>query len=194
MAVTLSGRHIDLTKETIEVLRSKLRGHVLEPGHAGYDEARRVFNGLVDRRPALIARCSGTADVVDCVRFAREHDLLVSVRGGGHHIDGHAVCDGGLVIDLSPMKGINVAPARKRVLVQAGASWRDVDRETQLFGLIAAGGQISTVGVAGLTLGGGMGNVRRKWGLSSDNLVSADVVTAEGEVLRASETENADLF
>ena len=153
-----------------------------------------IWNGLIDRRPALIVQCTGAADVVDAVSFAREHNLLLSVKGGGHNVAGNAVNDGGLVIDLSQMRGVHVDPSTKAVRVQGGATWGDCDRETQLFGLAVPGGVVSTTGVAGLTLHGGVGHVRRKHGLSIDNLLSVDIVTADGQLRRASATENEDLF
>ncbi len=173
---------------------ASLRGSLLQPGDAGYDAARRVWNGAIDRKPALIARCAGPADVLAAVNFARANQLLVSVRGGGHNVTGNAVCDGGLMIDLSPMKGIRVDRQRRTVTAQAGVTWGDLDHETQAFGLATTGGQISTTGIAGLTLGGGLGWLMRKCGLVVDNLLSADVVTADGRLLTASATDNADLF
>jgi FAD/FMN-containing dehydrogenase len=149
---------------------------------------------MIDRHPALIARCTGAADVVDAVRFARDRNLLLSVRGGGHNVTGSAVCDGGLMIDLSPMDGVHVDPSQRTARVQGGAAWHMVDRETQLFGLATPSGYVSTTGVAGLTLGGGFGHLRRKYGLSCDNLISVDIVTADGQVLTASEQEHPDLF
>jgi hypothetical protein len=178
----------------IREFRAGLRGSLLQPGDAGYDAARRVWNGAIDRKPALIARCAGPADVLATVNFARTNQLLVSVRGGGHNVTGNAVCDGGLMIDLSPMKGIRVDRQRRTVTAQAGATWGDLDHETQAFGLATTGGQISTTGIAGLTLGGGLGWLMRKCGLVVDNLLSADVVTADGRFLTASATEHADLF
>lgn len=183
-----------LKDATVQDLKAQLRGTLLRPGDDGYDVARQIWNALIDKRPALIARCVGAADVVHCVRFARAHDLLVSVRGGGHHAAGFGLCDGGLVIDLSPMKGIRVDPARKTVQTQAGATWGDFDRETAAFGLATPGGAVSTTGIAGLTLGGGVGWLSRKYGLSCDNLLSVDVVTADGHFLTASASENMDLF
>jgi FAD/FMN-containing dehydrogenase len=183
-----------LDEATIEEFRGRLRGPLLTPVDPGYDEARAVRNGLIDRRPALIIRCNGAADVVAAVNFAREHDLLVSVRGGGHNVGGMAVNDGGLVIDLSDMHGVWVNPDARTVRVQGGATWGDVDRETQLYGLATPGGVISTTGVGGLTLHGGWGWLRRKYGYSVDNLLAVDIVTADGQPRRASETENPDLF
>jgi FAD/FMN-containing dehydrogenase len=193
-AVTTHGENTTLDEETTQAFAEKLRGDLLQVGHDGYQDSRLVWNGLIDKRPALIARCMGTGDVVDAVHFARENDLLVAVRGGGHNVAGTAVCDGGLVIDCSAMKGIHVHSETRTAHVQPGADWGDLDKETQLHGLVAPGGQVSMTGVAGLTLGGGMGYLRRKWGLSCDNLLSARVVTADGEVLTASDDENEDLF
>ncbi len=170
------------------------RGQQLRPGDAGYDEARVVWNGMIDKRPALIARCTGTADVVCAIAHAKGEGLEIAVRGGGHNVAGNAVNDGGLVIDLSPMQGIRVDPAERRVRTQGGVTWGALDRETQLHGLATVGGVVSTTGVAGLTLGGGLGHLTRKYGLACDNLVSVDLVTAEGEVVTASDRENTDLF
>jgi FAD/FMN-containing dehydrogenase len=180
--------------QAIEELRANFRGELLQPGSPCYDETRRVRNGLIDRHPTLIARCSGTADVVAAVNFAREHELLLSVRSGGHNVSGAATNDGGLVIDLSPMRGVRVDPAAKTVRVQGGATWGDVDRETQLFGLATPGGVVSSTGVGGLTLHGGWGWLRRKYGYCVDNLLAVDLVTADGQVRTASATENPDLF
>lgn len=170
------------------------RGRIISADHADYDIARAVWNGAVDRRPCLIARCIGTADVVAAVRFARDHDLEIAIRGGGHNVAGTAVCDDGIVIDLSAMRGVRVDPVARRAWVQGGALWGDVDHETQAYGLATTGGIVSHTGVAGLTLGGGIGWLMRKHGLTVDNLLAADVVTAEGELLRASEHEHPDLF
>jgi FAD/FMN-containing dehydrogenase len=170
------------------------RGRLIGAGDADYDSARAVWNGAIDRRPHLIARCLGTADVVAAVRFARDHDLEIAVRGGGHNVAGTAVCDDGTVIDLSAMRGVRVDPADRRAWVQGGALWGDVDRETQAHGLATTGGIVSHTGVAGLTLGGGVGWLMRKHGLTIDNLLAVDVVTADGELLRASEEDHPDLF
>ena len=178
----------------LEPLRDALRGPVIVPGDEGYDAARAIWNGAIDRRPAAVARCTGVADVVAAVRFARERDLLVAVRSGGHGVGGHAICDGGLVIDLSPMKGIRVDPAARTARAEAGVLWGELDRETQLHGLATVGGIVTHTGIAGLTLGGGIGWLMRKYGATVDNLLSVDLVTAEGEVLTASEDEHADLF
>jgi FAD/FMN-containing dehydrogenase len=183
-----------LSASTIQDLRGRLRGPVIEPGHAEYDNARRIQNGLIDRRPALIIRCSGTADVVEAVNFARDHDQVVSVRGGGHNVAGHAMNDGGVVIDLSGMRGVHVDPPAKTVRAAGGATWGDVDRESQLFGLAVPGGVVSTTGIAGLTLHGGYGHLRRKYGLSIDNIRSVEIVTADGRVRTANANEHADLF
>jgi FAD/FMN-containing dehydrogenase len=171
-----------------------IRGEILEPGDTGYDEARKVWNATIDRRPAAIVRCRGTADVIHAVKHAREQGLLLAVRGGGHSFAGKSVCDGGLVIDLSPMRGVWVSPDKRTVRVQGGATWADLDHETQAFALATTGGLISHTGVAGLTLGGGIGWLARKHGLACDNLLSVDVVTADGKLVHASENEAADLF
>jgi hypothetical protein len=174
-------------------LRAQFRGALLRPPEEGYDEARRVWNGAIDRKPALIARCAGSDDVVSAVRFAREHDLEVSVRGGGHSIAGHGVCDDGLMIDLSLMKAVRVDPATRTAWAAAGVLWGDLDKATQAFGLATTGGLISHTGIAGLTLGGGLGHVRRH-GLTVDNLLAVDLVTAEGETIRVDASSEADLF
>jgi FAD/FMN-containing dehydrogenase len=178
----------------LDGLRDSMRGPVIAPDDAGYDAARAIWNGAIDRRPACIARCTGVADVVAAVRFARAHDLVVAVRSGGHGVGGHAVCDGGLVIDLSPMKGIRVDPAARTARAEAGVLWGELDRETQLHGLATVGGIVTHTGIAGLTLGGGIGWLTRKYGATVDNLLSADLVTAEGEILTASGDESPDLF
>ena len=183
-----------LGSEAIDGLAAGIRGPVLRPGDGGYDEARAVWNGLIDRRPALIVQPSGAADVVDSVNFARDNDLLLSIKGGAHNVAGNAVNDGGLVIDLSRMRGVHVDPATRTVRAEGGATWGDCDRETQLFGLAVPGGVVSTTGIGGLTLHGGIGHLRRKHGLSIDNLLSVDIVTADGQLRRASATENEDLF
>jgi FAD/FMN-containing dehydrogenase len=183
-----------LDPEAVQAFAGTVRGRVLVPSDEGYDEARAIWNGLIDRRPALIVQCSGAADVVDAVNFAREHDLLLSIRGGGHNVAGNAVNDGGLVIDLSAMRAVHVDPSTQTVRVQGGATLGDVDRETQLFGLAVPAGVVSTTGVAGLTLHGGAGHLRRKHGLTIDSLLSVDIVTADGQIRTASATENEDLF
>jgi FAD/FMN-containing dehydrogenase len=188
---TVRGRVI-IASESVEI--EGFRGQPITADDADYDTARAVWNGAVDRRPRLIARCSGTADVVAAVRFAREHDLEIAVRGGGHNVAGTAVCDGGLVIDLSAMRAVSVDPAGRTAWVQGGALWGDVDHETQAHGLATTGGIIGHTGVAGLTLGGGIGFLMRKHGLTVDNLLAADVVTADGSIVRASPDDHPDLF
>ena len=178
----------------VERLRADVRGSVILPADPGYDAARAIWNGAIDRRPACLARCTGVADVVAAVDFARKRDLLVAVRSGGHGVAGHAVCDGGLVIDLSPMKGIRVDPVTRTARAEAGVLWGELDRETQLHGLATVGGIVTHTGIAGLTLGGGIGWLMRKHGATVDNLVSVDLVTADGDVLTAGEDENPDLF
>jgi len=180
--------------ERIEALIEEFHGRIVRPGDADYDDARTVWNGMIDKYPALIARCAGVADVVDAVTFARENDLPLAVRGGGHNVAGTAVCDDGLVVDLSEMTAVRVDPGSRTAWVQAGATWADLDRETQRFGLATPGGVVSDTGVAGLTLGGGIGHLRGKYGLSCDNLRSVELVTAEGEFLTAGAEENPDLF
>jgi FAD/FMN-containing dehydrogenase len=178
----------------VETLRGALRGEVLNAGNSGYDAARAVWNAMIDRRPLLIVRARGVADVIDAVNFARDHDLPVSIRGGGHNVAGHAVCDGGLMIDLSPMRAVRVDPETRRAFVEGGATWGDVDRETQVHGLATPGGLISDTGVAGLTLSGGIGWLRSRHGLCIDNVMSAQVVTADGRLVTASAERNPDLY
>ncbi len=179
---------------TVEKLRERFRGEILLPGDDGYDAARKIWNGMFDRRPAIIARCVGTSDVINAVDFARDQNLLVSVKGGGHNSAGNAVCDDGIMIDLSLMRRVNVDKRNKKVRVDGGALLSDVDYETQLYGLAVSGGIVSHTGVGGLTLGGGFGWISRSHGLSIDNLLSAEVVTANGELVTASSEENQDLF
>jgi FAD/FMN-containing dehydrogenase len=183
-----------LAPEELQTAMEGFGGTLIRPGEAGYDDARRAFNALIDRRPALIARCQGVADVVAAVNFARENDLAVTIKGGGHNVAGLCLADGAVLIDLSAMKGIHVDPDRRIARAQPGVIWRELNRETQLHGLAVTGGVISTTGIAGLTLGGGVGWMMGKYGLAIDNLISAQVVTADGRVLDASEQENADLF
>jgi FAD/FMN-containing dehydrogenase len=184
----------DLGEATVQDLRSALRGSLVLPDDAAYDEARSVWNGMIDRRPALIARCAGTSDVIAAIGFARSEGLTVAVRGGAHNVAGNATCDGGLVIDLSPMKGAQVDAQARTVRAQAGLTWGELDAETQAHGLATTGGLVTTTGVAGFTLGGGIGWLMRKYGLACDNLISAEVVTADGQIVRASESENSELF
>ncbi|HEY7491973.1 MAG TPA: FAD-binding oxidoreductase [Candidatus Tectomicrobia bacterium] len=183
-----------LTGSAIQGFKGSLRGPVLCPGEAGYEAARQVWNGMIDRRPALIVRCAGVADVINAVNFARTHDLLVAVRGGGHNVAGTAVCNGGMVIDLSPMKGMRVDPVTRTASAAAGLLWGEFDHETQAFGLATPGGIVTHTGIAGLTLGGGIGWLMRQHGLTCDNLLAADVVTADGQFLHASAHAHADLF
>ncbi len=183
-----------IDERSVEHLRTSFRGEVIVPTDPGYDDHRRVWNGSIDRHPAVIARCAGVADVIAAVGFAREHGLLTAVRGGGHSFPGLSTCDDGIVIDLSPMKGIRVDPEGRTARVQAGVLLGELDHETQPFGLAVPAGIVTHTGVAGLTLGGGIGWQHRKYGLSIDNLHSVDVVTADGEFVTASEDENADLF
>src|SRR5437762_4885822 len=175
-------------------LSASFGGQLLKPTDTGYEEARRVHNGLVDKRPALIAQCRGVADVVDAVNLTRKLGLEVAVRGGGHNVAGRATIDGGLVIDLSPMKGIYVDPTNSTVRAQGGVTWAELNRETQLHGLAVTGGVVSSTGIAGLTLGGGLGWLMSKHGLALDNLQSVELVTAEGEVLRVNGEEHPDLY
>ncbi len=189
-----TGADTALKDADIATFKASIRGQLLAPGEAGYEEARQVWNGMIDKRPALIARCRGVADVMQAVQIARTHDLPVAVRGGGHSAAGHATCEGGLVIDLSPMKGIRVDPAGRTVRAQGGVLWRELDGETQAFGLATTGGTVNDTGIGGLTLGGGLGWLMGQYGLACDNLVSADVVTANGRFLTAGASEHPDLF
>jgi FAD/FMN-containing dehydrogenase len=191
---TLSGVDTVLKEATVAAFKQSLRGPLIAPGDDSYAEARQVWNGNIDRRPGLIARPAGVADVIQAVNFARDHSLLVSVRGGGHNIAGTGVCNGGLVIDLSLMKAIRVDPTQRTVRAEGGVKWGEFDRETQAFGLATTGGTIADTGIAGLTLGGGHGWLGYKYGLASDNLISVDFVTADGTFRTASDTEHPDLF
>lgn len=184
----------DLEQSTVDAFADQLRGSLLQPGGPGYEEARKVWNAMIDKRPRLIARCQGTADVIAAVNFARDLDLRLAVKGGGHNVAGDAVCDDGLMIDLSPMDSVRVDPAARTAHVGGGATWGDFDHEVQAYGLATTGGIVSTTGVAGLTLGGGLGHLSRKYGLAHDNLRSVDVVTADGKLVRASEDEHPELF
>ena len=183
-----------ISQSLIESFKSSLRGRVFCPGESGYDEARRIHNAMIDRRPAIIVRCAGVADVIAAVKFAREHKINASVLGTGHHVAGVSLCDDGIVIDLRAMKGIHVNPALRTTRVDPGVTWGELNHELQTFGLAATGGYVGTTGVGGLTLGGGLGWMVRKYGCALDNLISADVVTAEGRFLTASLKQNEDLF
>jgi len=194
IATSTQGRPIDLKDDVFNALKTRLRGPVLLPGDGGYEESRTVWNAMIDRKPAAVARCLGSADVIAGMQFARENDLLLCIKGGGHNIAGLAAADGALMLDLSLMRGVWVDPQRKVARAQAGCLLGDVDRETQLHGLAAVLGFVSQTGIAGLTLGGGFGYLTRRWGWTADNLVGMEVVTADGRLVRASGDENADLF
>ena len=192
--ISMENRTVTVSEEDLAGLRAQLAGDAILPGDAGYDAARKVWNALIDRRPGLIVQCKGLADVLAAVRFARTHALLVAVRCGGHNVSGSAVCDGGMVIDLRRMRAVMVSADRESVFVEGGALLRDIDRETQVFGRVTPTGNVSETGIGGLSLGGGMGNLRRRFGLSVDNLLSVQIVTADGSVHTASASENPDLF
>jgi FAD/FMN-containing dehydrogenase len=183
-----------LSSSTVNAFRSELRGLLIAPEDAGYDETRKIWNGMINRRPALIARCGGVADVVAAVRFASEHKLLVSVRGGGHNAPGIAVCEGGLMIDLAGLRSVRVDPKRQLARAEGGTTWSEFDRETQAFGLATTGGAISHTGIGGLTLGGGLGWLAGKYGLTCDNLLSVDLIIADGTMVKASADENPNLL
>ncbi|MGE5764558.1 MAG: FAD-binding oxidoreductase, partial [Mycobacterium leprae] len=191
---TTSGESGTVSEDALAALRGRLRGRLVQPSDADYDEVRAVWNGMVDKRPGLIVRCAGVADVIAAVTFARDHDLLVAVRGGGHNVSGNAVCDGGLVIDLSPMRAVRVDPSGQTVRAEGGVTIGELDHETQAFGLAVPMGVVTATGIAGLTLGGGLGWLRRKYGLSCDNLRAADVVTADGRLVTASADADAELL
>jgi FAD/FMN-containing dehydrogenase len=193
-ALTNDGGDTGLKGEALEELAGRLRGPLLTPELDGYDDARQVWNGMINRRPALIGRCTGTADVKACVDFAREHDLLLSVKGGGHNIAGKSMCEGGFAIDLSPMNRTQVDAPRLRARAGGGTKWGDFDHETQAFGMATTGGTNTDTGLGGLTLGGGIGWLAGRYGLTCDNLTSANVVLADGRVVTASPDENEDLF
>ena len=180
--------------QSIEQLQSAMRGEVIQPADAAYDSARKVYNGMIDKRPQVIARCVDIADVIAAVQFGRENQMLTAIRGGGHNGGGLGTCDGGLVIDLSRMKGIHVDPSARTVRVEPGCVWGDVDHATHAFGMAVPSGFISSTGVAGLTLGGGIGYLSRRYGLTIDNLLAVDMVLADGSFVKANATENADLF
>ena len=191
---TAAGREVNLDPSDIEHFGSSLRGKLLGPEDEGYNEARKVYNGMIDRHPRLIAKCVNVSDVISSVNFARENELTLSVRGGSHNVTVFAVCDDGLVVDLSEMKGVRIDPKRKIGRVEGGCTWGDMDHAGHAFGLATPGGILSSTGVAGLTLGGGIGHLTRKYGLSCDNLISADIVTADGSFVTASAKQNEDLF
>jgi FAD/FMN-containing dehydrogenase len=193
-AKTIDGREIELKQEVVDGLRARLRGPMFTAGDAAYEESRTVWNAMIDRRPAIVARCLGTADVVACIEFARANELLLCVKGGGHNIAGLATADGALMLDMSLMRGVWVDPKREIAHAQAGCLLGDVDRETQGHGLATALGFVSLTGIAGLTLGGGFGYLTRRWGWTSDNVESMDLVTADARRVRASADENQDLF
>ena len=190
----LKGETIALSTDVLTALRPQLRGCLCLQDEAGYDEARTIWNAMIDRRPGAVVRCGGASDVMRAVRLARDNGLLVAVRGGGHNISGNAVCEGGLLIDLSPMRSVRVDPKKRTARVEPGVTLGEFDKEAQAFGLATPLGINSTTGVAGLTLGGGFGWLSRKFGFTVDNLISADVVTADGELVQASAAENPDLF
>jgi len=183
-----------LSPETLRDFQAKLRGDLLRPGDAGYGAARSIWNAMIDKHPALIVRCAGISDVINSVGFARTNGFGVAIRGGGHNIAGNALCDGGLVIDLSGMRSIRVDPASRTARAEPGLTWGEFDHETQVFGLATTGGVVGSTGIAGLTLGGGVGWLHAKYGLTADNLLSADVVLADGSFVSANSTENEDLF
>jgi FAD binding domain/Berberine and berberine like len=185
---------IELDRGALDELRASFGGELVRPTDPTYDAHRKVWNGSIDRHPALIARCTGVADVIAAVRVAKEAGAVVAVRGGGHSFPGHSVCDGGVLIDMGPMRGIRVDPEARTARVQSGVLWGELDRETQAFGLATTGGIVTHTGVAGLTLGGGIGWLQRKHGLTIDRLLSVDLVTADGEFVKASASENSDLF
>ena len=183
-----------LSEEAVQAFKAGLRGTLLRPDDDGFDDARKVYNAMIDKRPAIVVRCAGVADVIAAVNFARENNLLVAVRGGGHNVAGNGMCDGGLVIDLSGMRAVHVDPTKRTARAEAGATYREFDHETQAFGLATTGGTISATGIAGLTLGGGIGWLMRKYGLTVDQLLAVDLITADGKFVKASEKENPDLF
>ena len=193
-AISRTGKPLVIRGGDIDEVRARLRGQLLTAGDEGYEQARRVWNGSFDRRPALIVRCLGAADVVQAVDFGRVQDLLIAVRAGGHSLSGQSVCEGGLVIDLSPMRGVRVDPLARVARVESGALLGDLDRESQAFGLATPAGRVSHTGVAGLTLGGGFGRLTPRFGLTCDNLSAADVITANGAFVRTSSHENSELL
>jgi FAD/FMN-containing dehydrogenase len=193
-AKSWSGADVPLVDKAVQELNARLRGELIQPGDGAYDEARKVYNAMHDRRPALVVRAAGVADVMAAVHFAREHNLLLAVRGGGHSAPGFGTCDGGMVIDLKKMKGIRVDSGRRTARAEGGCTWGDLNHATHAFGLATTGGIVSTTGIAGFTLGGGMGYLARRCGHACDNLVSADVVLADGTFVTCSEEQERDLF
>ena len=183
-----------LDEGAVSQLRERVRGQVIRPADPTYDDARKIWNGMIDRRPAVIVRCSGVADVIDAVNFARDNNLVLAIRGGSHSAAGHAMCDGGLVIDLVGLKGIRIDQKKRTAHAQGGLLWGEFDHETQAIGLAVTGGAVSNTGIGGLTLGGGLGWLMGKHAFACDNLLSADVVTAEGKLITASREEHPDLL
>src|SRR5438045_4604849 len=183
-----------MNEDSIAELKRSLRGTLIQPGDPDYDEARKVYNGMIHKKPRLIVRCADVADVIRSVNFARDNDLLLAIRSGGHNAGGLGICDDGLVIDLASIKYKRVDPAARTITAGGGCTWGDIDHATHVFGLATPSGIISTTGVGGLTLGGGVGHLTRKCGLSIDNLISADVVLADGQFVKANSDENSDLF
>lgn len=193
-AETMTEDRVDLKVKNLEELNDRIKGNIITPDHADYEEARSIYNGMIDKKPSIIVYCQNVADVIASVNFARQHQLLTSVRGGGHNGPGLALCDGGMTIDLSEMTGIRVDPEERTVVAEAGCTWGDVDHATHAFGFATVSGVISTTGIAGLTLGGGHGYLTRKYGLTIDNLLEADVVLADGTFITANEDQHEDLF
>jgi FAD/FMN-containing dehydrogenase len=192
--VTNTGQATAISTTSLDALKSSLRGKLIHPGESDYDDARRIHNAMIDKRPALIVQCTGVADIITSFNFAKKNNLLFTVRGAGHNVAGSSVCDGGIVIDLSHMKGIRIDPLEQTAQVEPGVTWGELNHDLQIFGLAATGGFISTTGVSGLTLGGGLGWLLRKHGLALDNLLSVDIVTADGLFITADKTQHADLF
>src|SRR5512140_1470675 len=182
---TMDGSEIDLKQEIIESLKTRLKGPLLTSGDAGFEESRTVWNAMIDKKPAFVVRCLGTADVIACMQFVREHNLLLCIKGGGHNIAGFATADGAIMLDMSLMRGVIVDPQRKVAHAQVGSLLNDVDRETQIYGLAAVLGFVSTTGIAGLTLGGGFGYLTRRWGWTSDTVTGMNVVTSDGRLVKA---------
>ncbi|SMO85028.1 FAD-binding oxidoreductase [Fodinibius sediminis] len=193
-ATTLDKREVTLDHEALQILKDQVRGDVLTPGQPGYDKSRSIYNGMIDKKPALIVQCRDIADVITSVNYGRKHNLLTAILGGGHNGPGLSLCDKGMVIDLSPMKGIRVDPEKRTVRAEAGCTWGDVDHAAHAFGLATVSGVISTTGIAGLTLGGGHGYLSRKHGLTIDNLLEVDVVLPDGRFITASDNQHEDLF